>query len=252
MTQNNSIEAEGLVKHYGDVKALDGVSFSAGEGTVLGLLGPNGAGKSTAVKILTTLSRADEGRARVAGVDVAADPDAVRAAIGVVAQGTGADQEATARENLQLQGRLFGYSRHKARARALALLETFKLADAGNRLVRNFSGGMQRRLDLALALVHRPRVLFLDEPTTGLDPEVRAELWRQIEGLTMADGTTVLLTTHYLDEADRLADSLVFVDHGRVVAQGTPAELKGEIDDPSLEGPPSLEDVYLRHAGAVA
>ena len=226
----NAIEAEGLVKHYpGDVKALDGLSFVVEEGTVFGLLGPNGAGKSTAVRIATTLARADSGSARVAGHDVSTEAAQVRRMIGVVAQRGGADREATARENLQLSGRLHGIPWRELDSRIDALLERFGLSDAADRIVRGFSGGMERRLDVALALVHRPRVLFLDEPTTGLDPEVRADMWQEIERLGRDEGITVLLTTHYLEEADRLAAHLAIVDRGRVVATGSPDALKREL-----------------------
>ena len=226
----NAIEVEGLVKHYpGDVRALDGLSFVVEEGTVFGLLGPNGAGKSTAVRIATTLARADSGSARVAAHDVATEAAQVRRLIGVVAQNGGADREATARENLRLSGRLHRIPWRELDTRIDELLERFGLSDAADRIVRGFSGGMERRLDVALALVHRPRVLFLDEPTTGLDPEVRADMWQEIERLGRDEGITVLLTTHYLEEADRLAAQLAIVDRGRVVATGSPDELKREL-----------------------
>jgi ABC-2 type transport system ATP-binding protein len=232
----SAIEAEGLVKTYpGDVRALDGLSFSVEEGTVFGLLGPNGAGKSTAVRIVTTLARADEGRARVAGHDVLADAAKVREAIGVVGQRPGADREATARENLRLSARLYGMRGPEREARIDELLERFGLTEAADRIVRGFSGGMERRLEIALALVHRPRVLFLDEPTTGLDPEVRADMWREIERLGRDEGITVLLTTHYLEEADRLAAQLAIVDRGKVVATGSPDELKRELSGDAVQ-----------------
>jgi ABC-2 type transport system ATP-binding protein len=225
-----AIGAEGLVKEYpGDVRALDGLSFSVEEGTVFGLLGPNGAGKSTAVRILTTLARADEGTAQVAGYDVRSQSEQVRSTIGVVAQRGGADREATARENLRLSGRLHGLRGAELERRIQELLDRFGLAEAADRIVRTFSGGMERRLDIGLALVHRPRVLFLDEPTTGLDPEVRADMWQEIERLGRDEGITVLLTTHYLEEADRLAADLAIVDRGRVVASGSPDALKREL-----------------------
>jgi ABC-2 type transport system ATP-binding protein len=225
-----AIEAQGLVKTYpGDVRALDGLSFSVAEGSVFGLLGPNGAGKSTTVKILTTLSSPDAGSARVAGIDVLADPGGVRRAIGVVSQRSGADREATGRENLRLRGQVQGIRGRELEARIEELLGRFGLADAADRLVRTYSGGMQRRLDIATALVHRPQVLFLDEPTTGLDPEVRAEMWQEIAALAAEQGITVLLTTHYLEEADRLAASLAIVDRGRIVVEGSPDELKREL-----------------------
>jgi ABC-2 type transport system ATP-binding protein len=232
----SAIEAEGLVKTYpGDVRALDGLSFSVEEGTVFGLLGPNGAGKSTAVRIVTTLARPDEGQARVAGHDVLADAAKVREAIGVVGQRPGADREATARENLRLSARLYGMRGPEREARIDELLERFGLTEAADRIVRGFSGGMERRLEIALALVHRPRVLFLDEPTTGLDPEVRADMWREIERLGRDEGITVLLTTHYLEEADRLAAQLAIVDRGKVVATGSPDELKRELSGDAVQ-----------------
>jgi ABC-2 type transport system ATP-binding protein len=226
---SNTIETDGLVKGYGEVRALDGVSFSVPEGSVFGVLGPNGAGKSTTVRILTTLSRPDEGSARVTGLDVVTDAEAVRRCIGVVAQRSGADREATGRENLRLQGQVYGMGGRELEGRIDELLERFRLADAADRLVRGYSGGMERRLDVALGLVSRPAVLFLDEPTTGLDPEVRAEMWREIESLAGEHGVTVLLTTHYMEEADRLADRLAIVDRGNIVAEGTPDELKREL-----------------------
>ena len=225
----NAIEADGLVKKYGEVQALDGLSFSVPEGGVFGLLGPNGAGKSTTVKILTTLSRADAGDARVGGLDVVKQADQVRHLIGVVAQKSGLDPEATGRENAQLQGQIYGMHGRELEQRIDELLRRFGLADAGGRLVRGYSGGMQRRLDIALALVHRPRVLFMDEPTTGLDPEVRASMWQEISRLAREEGLTVLLTTHYMEEADVLASRLVILDRGRIVAEGSPEELKGEL-----------------------
>ena len=225
----NAIEADGLVKTYGEVRALDGLSFSVPEGGVFGLLGPNGAGKSTTVKILTTLSRADSGDARVAGLDVLGQANDVRRLIGVVAQKSGLDPEATGRENARLQGQIYGLHGRELEERIDLLLAQFGLADAGDRLVRGYSGGMQRRLDIALALVHQPRVLFMDEPTTGLDPEVRADMWQEISRLAREEGLTVLLTTHYMEEADVLASRLVILDRGRIVAEGTPDELKGEL-----------------------
>jgi ABC-2 type transport system ATP-binding protein len=225
----NAIEASGLVKTYGEVRALSGVSFSVPEGTVFGLLGPNGAGKSTTVRILTTLTRPDEGSAGVAGLDVLADPTGVRRSIGVVGQKSGVDPEATGRENLRLQGQVYDLPAPEREQRIEELLERFRLTDAADRLVSGYSGGMQRRLDVALGLVSRPRVLFLDEPTTGLDPEVRAEMWQEIESLAGEHGVTVLLTTHYMEEADRLAARLAIVDQGQIVAEGTPDELKREL-----------------------
>ncbi|GAA3198796.1 ATP-binding cassette domain-containing protein [Actinocorallia longicatena] len=222
-----SIEAHGLTKTYGDVRALDGLDVSVPSGTVFGLLGPNGAGKSTAVKILTTLARPTSGTALVQGIDVLRHPGRVRRKIGVVAQKSGSDPMATGRENLVLQGRLYGVA--DPRARAGELLARFDLADAADRLVKGYSGGMQRRLDVALGLMHRPELLFLDEPTTGLDPEARAAMWLEISHLAGEEGMTVLLTTHYLEEADRLADRIAIVDRGRVVAEGSPDALKGEL-----------------------
>ena len=227
VTTDSIISVKGLRKTYPDgVIALDGLDLTVSQGTVFGLLGPNGAGKSTIVKILTTLSYPDEGEASIAGVDVLSDPDAVRRSIGYVAQRSGVDVQATGRENLVLQARVNGFDRGEARRRADELLERFGLSESADRLVKTWSGGMQRRLDIALALVHGPQILFLDEPTTGLDPEVRAELWDAIRNLRDVDGVTVLLTTHYLEEADQLADRIVIIDHGRVVAEGTPGELK--------------------------
>jgi ABC-2 type transport system ATP-binding protein len=226
----HAIEAEGLVKSYPKgVTALDGLSFVVSPGSVFALLGPNGAGKSTAVKVLTTLARADAGRAAVAGIDVAAEPDRVRRTIGVVAQGSGVDIQATGRENLRLQGQIHGIRGREIEARAEKLLERFGLLHAADRVARGYSGGMQRRLDIAMALVHDPAVLFLDEPTTGLDPEVRADMWTEIATLARERGKTVLLTTHYLEEADQLAERVAIVDRGTVVAEGTPDELKREL-----------------------
>jgi ABC-2 type transport system ATP-binding protein len=232
---SSAIEAHNLVKTYPKgVRALEGVGFAVEAGTVFGLLGPNGAGKSTTVKVLTTLTLPDEGRAVVAGHDVVREPDRVRRAIGVVGQKNGVDPEATGRENLRLQGDLYGIPRRELRARVDELLDRFGLSDAARRLVRGYSGGMQRKLDVAMGLINRPRVLFLDEPTTGLDPEARAEMWLEIERLAREDGVTVLLTTHYLEEADRLANRLAIVDRGRVVAAGTPEALKSELRGDTL------------------
>ena len=223
-----AIEARDLTKTYGkDVRALDGLGFSVEAGTVFGLLGPNGAGKSTTVKILTTLSLPDSGSARVAGIDVLAEPDRVRRTIGLVGQRSGVDLEATGRENLTLQGQVYGLRGAELRTRVGELLERFGLAEAADRVARGYSGGMQRRLDIAMGLIHRPQVLFLDEPTTGLDPEVRAGMWAEIAHLSAGEGLTILLTTHYLEEADRLAGRLAIVDRGRVVADGSPDEADG-------------------------
>jgi ABC-2 type transport system ATP-binding protein len=227
--------AHGLVKTYPGgrgappVRALDGLSVEIAAGTVVALLGRNGAGKSTTVKILTTLARPDDGTARVAGHDVARDAEAVRHAVGLVGQKPASDPMATGRENLVLAGRIQGLTKAAARERAGELLDRFALTPAADRLARTYSGGMSRKLDVAIGLVHRPEVLFLDEPTTGLDPEARAQLWSEIERLRTDERTTVLLTTHYLDEADRLADRVAIVDAGRVVVDGTPDELKSEL-----------------------
>ncbi|KOV65810.1 ATP-binding cassette domain-containing protein [Streptomyces sp. MMG1121] len=229
-TRAPAVEARQLIKTYpGDVTALNGMDITVAPGTVFGLLGPNGAGKSTTVKILTTLARPDSGTATVAGHDVLRHPDRVRRAIGVVAQQSGADPVATGRENLQLQGRLYGVRGGALEGRVDELLERFALADAARRPVKGYSGGMRRRLDVALGLVHRPEVLFLDEPTTGLDPEARAAMWEEIGRLAGEEGLTILLTTHYLEEADRLAERIAIVDRGRIVVEGTPDALKGEL-----------------------
>ena len=215
-----AIEAVDLVKTYkGDVRALDGVSLAVESGTIFGLLGPNGAGKSTTVKILTTLSRADSGTAHVLGVDVARQPDRVRRLIGVVGQHGAVDPAATGRENMLLQGHLYGMGGAELRHRVEELLGRFGLAEAADRIVTTWSGGMQRKLDVACGLIHRPRVLFLDEPTTGLDPEARADLWAEVQRLA-GEGLTILLTTHYLEEADRLAGQVAIIDRGRIVARG--------------------------------
>jgi ABC-2 type transport system ATP-binding protein len=237
-----AIVARELVKTYpGDIRALDGVSLEVPGGSVFGLLGPNGAGKSTVVRILSTLSRPTSGTARVAGHDVLRHPDRVRRSIGVVGQRSSVDASATGRENLQLQGHLHGIERRELRARIGALLDRFDLADAANRIVGTWSGGMQRRLDVAMGLINRPSVLFLDEPTTGLDPEARSRLWAEIEALSHDGGLAILLTTHYLEEADRLAGRLAIVDRGRIVAEGAPdklkAELKGDAIHIDLDGP---------------
>jgi ABC-2 type transport system ATP-binding protein len=223
------IEARDLRKAYGEVQALDGLGFEVVGGTIFALLGPNGAGKSTTVKILTTLARPDAGDATVAGHDVLRDPARVRRSIGVVAQRSGVDRDLTGRENVKLQGHLQGMRGRELDRRVDGLLEQFGLADAARRVSRTYSGGMQRRLDIAMGLVHRPQVLFLDEPTTGLDPEVRADMWREIERLKADEGLTILLTTHYMEEADQLASQLAIVDRGRVVAEGSPAELKASL-----------------------
>jgi len=228
------IEATGLVKRFGAVTALDGVDLAVPEGTVLGVLGPNGAGKTTAVRILATLLRPDAGTALVGGYDVRREPQRVRELIGLTGQYASVDNDLTAHHNLAMVGRIVGLSRAGARRRADELLTDFGLADAGRRPVRGFSGGMRRRLDLAASLVGRPRVLFLDEPTAGLDPARRGELWARVRDLA-AEGTTVLLTTQYLEEADHLADGIAVFDRGAVVARGTPDELKRRSGRQTLE-----------------
>jgi ABC-2 type transport system ATP-binding protein len=225
-----AIEAENLQKQYGkDVRALRDLSFLVERGTIFALLGPNGAGKSTAVKILTTMARPDGGRARVAGIDVTANPQGVRRIIGCVAQKDAVDLEATGRENITLQGQLYGMTSGDVRRRAKELLDRFQLTDAADRLTRTYSGGMRRKLGVAMGLMHRPEVLFLDEPTTGLDPEARSSLWAEIHRLASHDGVSVLLTTHYLDEADHLAGRLAIIDEGHVVTEGTPDQLKSQL-----------------------
>ena len=231
----DAIVVEGLEKTYGkDIRALDGVSFRVREGEVFGLLGPNGAGKSTTVRVLATLTQPDAGRAEVAGHDVLRDPHAVRRSIGYVAQQSGVDLEATGRENLRLQGHVQGLRGRVLNERVDELLELLGLTDAADRVVNGYSGGMKRRLDIGLGLVHRPHVLFLDEPTTGLDPEARAAMWSELGRLAQGESLTVLLTTHYLEEADHLADRLAIVSRGRIVAEGTPEALKRDLRGDSV------------------
>jgi ABC-2 type transport system ATP-binding protein len=241
---DTSVRASGLVKRYGDVTALDGLDLVVEGGTVVGLLGPNGAGKTTAVSILTTLVKPDSGTATVAGVDLLGDPKGVRSRIGLSGQYAAVDEHLTATENLEMIGCLYGMSRREARRRANELIDQFRLSEAANRPLKTFSGGMRRRIDLAGALIADPPVLFLDEPTTGLDPRSRGELWDSIRD-RVRGGTTVLLTTQYLEEADQLADEIVVIDHGRAIARGTASELKRRVGGEHL-------DVHVRPGADVA
>jgi ABC-2 type transport system ATP-binding protein len=248
-----AIEASGLIKTYegrsGTVEAVRGVDLAVRAGEAFGFLGPNGAGKSTTVRMLTTLLTITGGAAQVAGADVASDPDAVRRRIGVALQEAGLDDRQTGRELLQLQGRLFGFSRTESAARAQELLELVELTDAADRRIKGYSGGMKRRLDLASALVHRPEVLFLDEPTTGLDPASRLTVWDEVRRINRL-GTTIFLTTQYLEEADQLCERLAIIDGGRIVRQGSPAELKAELRERlSLDYEPTLDEVFLDATG---
>ena len=244
VTAGLAIEAQALVKTYPpSVRALDGLTFTVRAGTIFGLLGPNGAGKSTTVKILNTLCRPDSGLARVAGLDVVTAPDAVRRAIGCVAQKSGVDINASGRENLSLQGQFYGLGGAALRARVDELLARFSLAASADREARTYSGGMKRKLDVAMGLIHEPRVLFLDEPTTGLDPEARADLWREIERLAREQGITILLTTHYLEEAEELCEEIALIKGGRLIARDSAGGLRERYEATSLA------DVYVKAMG---
>jgi len=248
-----AVMAEGLVKHYdgreGTVEAVRGVDLQVSTGEIFGFLGPNGAGKSTTVRMLTTLLTITSGRAEVAGVDVAGDPDAARKRIGVALQEAGLDPRQTGRELLNLHGRLFGLSAAEAKTRAEELLALVELEDAADRVIKGYSGGMQRRLDLAAALVHEPEVLFLDEPTTGLDPASRLTIWEELRRIN-GHGTTIFLTTQYLEEADQLCERMAIIDDGLIVRQGTPDQLKADLRDRRGDGSePTLDDVFLDATG---
>jgi ABC-2 type transport system ATP-binding protein len=252
-----AIEATGLVKSFGDVKAVDGVDLAVRRGAVYGVLGPNGAGKTTTIRMLATLLRPDEGSARVLGHDIVDEADAVRGAVSLTGQLASVDEDLTGRENLVLIGRLLGLKRHQAKARAAELLEAFGLADAAGRLVKNYSGGMRRRLDIAASIVVTPELMFLDEPTTGLDPRSRNQVWDIIRAMTAA-GTTILLCTQYLDEADHLAEGIAVIDQGKVIAEGTPGQLKSSVGGSALhlrllnpDQRPEAERVLARELGEV-
>jgi ABC-2 type transport system ATP-binding protein len=252
-----AIEATGLEKSFGDVRAVDGVDLAVRSGSVYGVLGPNGAGKTTTIRMLATLIRPDAGSARVLGHDIVSEADAVRGAVSLTGQLASVDEDLTGRENLVLLGRLLGLRRAAAKARAGELLEAFGLADAAGRLVKNYSGGMRRRLDLAASIVVTPELMFLDEPTTGLDPRSRNQVWDIIRAL-VAEGTTILLCTQYLDEADQLADGIAVIDHGRVIAEGTPGQLKASVGSGALrvrvldpQQRPAAASVLERELGSV-
>lgn len=232
MTLKQLIKVESLKKTYkGNIQALDGLSFEVDKGNIFGLIGPNGAGKSTAIKIMTTLTRADSGSVRIVDYDVNTEPNRIRKIIGCVSQNSGVFREGTARENLILQGELYGMNGRELRTRVAELLDDFGLNEAADRIAATYSGGMLRKLDVALGLIHRPQILFLDEPTTGLDPEARSSLWEIILSMSKQENVTILLTTHYLEEVDRLADKLAIVNAGKVIAEGTPASLKQALNE---------------------
>src|SRR5688500_5155093 len=252
-----AIEATGLVKTFGDVRAVDGVDLAVRTGSVYGVLGPNGAGKTTTIRMLATLLRPDAGEARVLGHDIVADADAVRSLVSLTGQLASVDEDLPGRENLILIGRLLGLKRAEAKARAAELLEAFGLAADGGRLVKHYSGGMRRRLDIAASIVVTPQLMFLDEPTTGLDPRSRNQVWDIIRML-VAGGTTILLCTQYLEEADQLAEGIAVIDHGKVIAEGTPGQLKASVGSGSLhvrlldpEQRSEAEHVLARELGAV-
>jgi ABC-2 type transport system ATP-binding protein len=251
-----AVEATGLAKSYGDTRAVDGVDLAVPAGSVYGFLGPNGAGKTTTIRMLATLVHPDGGSARVLGRDVVAEADAVRSLVSLTGQLASVDEELTGAENLVLLGKLLGFRRAAARARADELLEAFGVADAAGRLVKHWSGGMRRRLDIAASLVVTPQLLFLDEPTTGLDPRSRNQVWEIVRALSQ-EGTTVLLCTQYLEEADQLAERVAIIDHGKIVEQGSPEELKAQVGDPTLyagvveDAIPDAEDVLARFGASV-